>query len=110
MKYPLQVAQIISFSAFDKQLKRITFQSKEEHEEFIRTMPSNVQLIEKDEKAVTEALRVPESPIFKGTWKAFDELVDEGDAIIAKRKEPVLQQHFEQLGLDLGVMNKPNED
>ena len=73
-------------------------------------MPSNVQLIEKDEKAVREALRVPESPIFEGTWKAFDELVDEGDAIIAKRKEPVLQQHFEQLGLDLGVMNKPNED
>ena len=101
MKYPLQVAQIISFSAFDKQLKRITFQSKEEHEEFIRTMPSNVQLIEKDENGL---------PIFKGTWKAFDELVDEGDAIIAKRKEPVLQQHFEQLGLDLGVMNKPNED
>jgi len=36
--------------------------------------------------------------------------VAEGDAIIAKRKEPVLQQHFEQLGLDLGVLDKPNEN
>jgi len=52
MKYPLQVAKIISFSPYNKRATRITFQSKEEHEEFIRTMPSNVQLIEKDESGL----------------------------------------------------------
>jgi len=25
-------------------------------------------------------------------------------------KQPVLQEHFEQLGFDLGLMDKPNED
>jgi hypothetical protein len=118
MKYPLQVAKIISFSAYDKKATRITFQSKEEHEEFIRSMPSNVHLLEKDDRlsltvfdaAIEKALRVPESPIFEGTYKAFDELMAEADALIARRKEPVLQEHFEQLGLDLGLMDKPNED
>ena len=56
------------------------------------------------------SLRAPESPLFEGTWESFAELMTQADELIARHKQPALQEHFEQLGLDLGVMDKPNEN
>ena len=72
------------------------------------------ELTKLEEQVQPVSLRAPESPLFEGTWEAFDKLMAEAlaihDAVIARRKQPVLQEHFEQLGLDLGLMDKPNEN
>lgn len=115
MTYPIEVAHIISYSATDKQVKRRTFHSKEEHVEFIQSMPSNEQLIEHDEEAIEKALNFDaplhhKPDIFDGSiMDDLNRLVEDGKALAKRRKEPVLQQHFEQLGFDLGLMDKPNE-
>ena len=49
MTYPKQVVLIINHSKDDRQIKRITFQTLEEHREYIQNLDTNQQLIE-DEK------------------------------------------------------------
>ena len=56
MTYPKQVVLVIHHSEDDRQIKRITFQTKEEHLDYIINLPSNQQLIEEEDKALDIAL------------------------------------------------------
>ena len=56
MTYPKQVVLVIHHSEDDRQIKRITFQTREEHREYIINLPSNQQLIEEEDKALDLAL------------------------------------------------------
>ena len=49
MTYPKQVVLIISPSKDERQIKRITFQTLEEHREYIQNLDTNQQLIEDEE-------------------------------------------------------------
>jgi len=49
MTYPKQVVLIINHSKEDRQIKRITFQTLEEHREYIQNLDTNQQLIEDEE-------------------------------------------------------------
>ena len=49
MKYPKQVVLIIHHSEDERQIKRITFQTLEEHREYIQNLDTNQQLIEDEE-------------------------------------------------------------
>ena len=49
MTYPKQVVLIINHSKDDRQIKRITFQTLEEHREYIQNLDTNQQLIEDEE-------------------------------------------------------------
>ena len=62
MAYPKQVALPIHHSANDRQIKRITFQTEEQHLQFIKDMPINQQLIEGDDEAVERALDFDATP------------------------------------------------
>ena len=62
MAYPKQVALLIHHSANDRQIKRITFQTEEQHLQFIKDMPINQQLIEGDDEAVERALDFDATP------------------------------------------------
>ena len=46
MTYPKQVVLIINHSKDERQIKRITFQTLEEHREYIQNLDTNHQLIE----------------------------------------------------------------
>ena len=50
MTYPKQVVLVIHHSEDERQIKRITFQTKEEHLDYIINLPSNQQLIEEEDK------------------------------------------------------------
>ena len=50
MTYPKQVVLIINHSKEDRQIKRITFQTLEEHREYIQNLDTNQQLIEEEEE------------------------------------------------------------
>ena len=50
MTYPKQVVLIINHSKDDRQIKRITFQTREEHLDYIINLPSNQQLIEEEDE------------------------------------------------------------
>ena len=56
MTYPKQVVLVIHHSEDDRQIKRITFQTREEHLDYIINLPSNQQLIEEEDKALDLAL------------------------------------------------------
>ena len=56
MTYPKQVVLVIHHSEDDRQIKRITFQTREEHREYIINLPNNQQLIEEEDKALDLAL------------------------------------------------------
>jgi len=56
MTYPKQVVLVIHHSEDERQIKRITFQTKEEHLDYIINLPSNQQLIEEEDKALDLAL------------------------------------------------------
>ena len=56
MTYPKQVVLVIHHSEDERQIKRITFQTKEEHLDYIINLPSNQQLIEEEDKALDIAL------------------------------------------------------
>ena len=62
MAYPKQVALLIHHSANDRQIKRITFQTEEQHLQFIKDMPIDQQLIEGDDEAVERALDFDATP------------------------------------------------
>ena len=62
MPYPKQVALLIHHSANDRQIKRITFQTEEQHLQFIKDMPIDQQLIEGDDEAVERALDFDATP------------------------------------------------
>ena len=62
MTYPKQVALLIHHSANDRQIKRITFQTEEQHLQFIKDMPIDQQLIEGDDEAVERALDFDATP------------------------------------------------
>ena len=62
MTYPKQVALLIHHSANDRQIKRITFQTEEQHLQFIKDMPTTQQLIEGDDEAVERALDFDATP------------------------------------------------
>ena len=49
MTYPKQVVLIINHSKDERQIKRITFQTLEEHREYIQNLDTNQQLIEDEE-------------------------------------------------------------
>ena len=49
MTYPKQVVLIINHSKNERQIKRITFQTLEEHREYIQNLDTNQQLIEDEE-------------------------------------------------------------
>ena len=50
MTYPKQVVLIINHSKDERQIKRITFQTLEEHREYIQNLDTNQQLIEDEEE------------------------------------------------------------
>jgi len=62
MTYPKQAALLIHHSADDRQIKRITFQTEEQHLQFIKDMPTTQQLIEGDDEAVERALDFDATP------------------------------------------------
>ena len=62
MTYPKQVALLIHHSADDRQIKRITFQTEEQHLQFIKDMPTTQQIIERDEEAIERALDFDATP------------------------------------------------
>ena len=49
MTYPKEVVLIINHSKEDRQIKRITFQTLEEHRQYIQNLDTNQQLIEDEE-------------------------------------------------------------
>ena len=49
MTYPKEVVLIVNHSKEDRQIKRITFQTLEEHREYIQNLDTNQQLIEDEE-------------------------------------------------------------
>ena len=49
MTYPKQVVLIINHSKDERQIKRITCQTLEEHREYIQNLDTNQQLIEDEE-------------------------------------------------------------
>ena len=57
MKYPKQVVLIIHHSEDERQIKRITFQTLEEHREYIQNLDKNQQLIEDEDEALDQALK-----------------------------------------------------
>jgi hypothetical protein len=56
MTYPKQVVLIIHHSEDERQIKRIIFQTMEDHMECIKNLPDNQQLIEEEDKALDLAL------------------------------------------------------
>ena len=50
MTYPKQVVLITNHSKDERQIKRITFQTLEEHREYIQNLDTNQQLIEDEEE------------------------------------------------------------
>tara|TARA_B100001094_G_C17451822_1_gene448633 strand:+ start:100 stop:369 length:270 start_codon:yes stop_codon:yes gene_type:complete len=56
MTYPKQVVLIIHHSEDERQIKRIIFQTMEDHMEYIKNLPANQQLIEEEDKALDLAL------------------------------------------------------
>ena len=56
MTYPKQVVLVIHHSEDERQIKRITFQTREEHLDYIINLPNNQQLIEEEDKALDLAL------------------------------------------------------
>ena len=85
MTYPKQVALLIHHSANDRQIKRITFQTEEQHLQFIKDMPINQQLIEGDDEAVEIALDFDATP--KSIAQLMEEmrdLKDDLDSILPK--------------------------
>ena len=62
MPYPKQAALLIHHSATDRQIKRIPFQTEEQHRQFIKDMPIDQQLIEGDDEAVERALDFDATP------------------------------------------------
>ena len=57
MTYPKQVVLIIHHSEDERQIKRITFQTLEEHREYIQNLDKNQQLIEDEDEALDQALK-----------------------------------------------------
>jgi len=51
MTYPKTVAEVTEYSTDERGIKRIIFQTKKEHIEYIQTQPSNVYLIEDRDNA-----------------------------------------------------------
>ena len=49
MTSPKEVVLIVNHSKEDRQIKRITFQTLEEHREYIQNLDTNQQLIEDEE-------------------------------------------------------------
>jgi len=85
MPYPKQAALLIHHSANDRQIKRITFQTEEQHLQFIKDMPTTQQLIEGDEEAVEKALDFDATP--KSIAQLMEEmrdLKDDLDSILPK--------------------------
>ena len=62
MPYPKQAALLIHHSADDRQIKRITFQTEEQHLQFIKDIPTTQQLIEGDEEVIERALDFDATP------------------------------------------------
>ena len=57
MTYPKQVVLVIHHSEDERQVKRITFQTLEEHREYIQNLDNNQQLIEDEDEALDQALK-----------------------------------------------------
>jgi len=77
MTYPKQAALLIHHSATDRQIKRITFQTEEQHLQFIKDMPIDQQLIEGDDEAVERALDFDaRADAEKSAWELMEEMRD----------------------------------
>ena len=77
MPYPKQVALLIHHSADDRQIKRITFQTEEQHLQFIKDMPTTQQLIEGDEEVIERALDFDaRADAEKSAWELMEEMRD----------------------------------
>ena len=57
MTYPKQVVLVIHHSEDERQVKRITFQTLEEHRKYIQNLDNNQQLIEDEDEALDQALK-----------------------------------------------------
>lgn len=84
MPYPKQVALLIHHSANDRQIKRITFQTEEQHLQFIKDMPTTQQLIEGDEEVIERALDFDATPDEdKSIMQLFEELNQINDELLS---------------------------
>ena len=80
MTYPKQVVLVIHHSEDDRQIKRITFQTREEHREYIINLPSNQQLIEEEDKALDLALSWDDDEPLSASQLLHDMFKDIGQA------------------------------
>jgi len=84
MPYPKQVALLIHHSANDRQIKRITFQTEEQHLQFIKDMPTTQQLIEGDEGVIEGALDFDATPDEdKSIMQLFEEMNQINDELLS---------------------------
>tara|TARA_B100000214_G_scaffold96628_1_gene67124 strand:+ start:1095 stop:1367 length:273 start_codon:yes stop_codon:yes gene_type:complete len=84
MPYPKQVALLIHHSANDRQIKRITFQTEEQHLQFIKDMPTTQQLIEGDEEVIERALDFDATPDEdKSIMQLFEEMNQINDEFLS---------------------------
>ena len=84
MPYPKQVALLIHHSANDRQIKRITFQTEEQHLQFIKDMPTTQQLIEGDEEVIERALDFDATPDEdKSIMQLFEEMNQINDELLS---------------------------
>jgi len=85
MTYPRQAALIIHHTEDDRQIKRVTFQTEEERNNFVLDMPTNQYLIEDDEVAIERALDFDATP---ADDRSIFELMGEMNQLAADIFEP----------------------
>ena len=73
MTYPKQVVLIINHSKEDRQIKRITFQTLEEHREYIQNLDTNQQLIEDEEDEPLSPFQLLRN-VFSDIGKSYKDL------------------------------------
>ena len=73
MTYPKQVVLIINHSKDERQIKRITFQTLEEHREYIQNLDTNQQLIEDEEDEPLSPSQLLRN-VFSDIGKAYKDL------------------------------------
>ena len=73
MTYPKQVVLIINHSKDERQIKRITFQTLEEHREYIQNLDTNQQLIEDEEDEPLSPFQLLRN-VFSDIGKSYKDL------------------------------------
>ena len=73
MTYPKQVVLIINHSKDERQIKRITFQTLEEHREYFQNLDTNQQLIEDEEDEPLSPFQLLRN-VFSDIGKSYKDL------------------------------------